>query len=543
MTTPNEKLAESLSTLAALQEDGRRIFRSSELSRTTRERLNRHGFIAPVMKGWWMTADPGAPLGNTTTWYASFWEFCSRYCTSRFGPGWHLSPETSLLLHAECTEIPSQIVIYALKGTNNEIKLLFNTSLFDYALRTGPMTGAIMVRDGLRLFTPAAALTRVQPAFFLRYPVEAQVALAAVRDASELLVPLLEGDHTVVAGRLVGALRRVGRSDMAEEIATTMTQAGHRIRESDPFDAGQALATIQPRTTPIVARLSGLWEAMRGPVIACFPAQSTEPISLEAYLQSVGDIYVRDAYHSLSIEGYRVTPELIDRVQDGRWSPANNREDGGDRDALAARGYWLAFQEVRVAVERILKEPESAASIASNAHRSWYRALFQPAVSAGLLEAVDLAGYRTHPVYIKNSRHVPPRAESVSDAMSTLFDLLDQEPEASVRAVLGHWLLGYIHPFPDGNGRIARFLMNAMLSSGGLPWIVIQTSNRDAYMEALEQASVGGNIGPFAAFLGECARGRSTPESAFETVDLAAEQPGNVMNPNATSKSASRTGS
>jgi len=41
-----------------------------------------------------------------------------------------------------------------------------------------------------------------------------------------------------------------------------------------------------------------------------------------------------------------------------------------------------------------------------------------------------------------------------------------------VRAVLGHWLFGYIHPYPDGNGRMARFLMNVVLASGGYSWTI-----------------------------------------------------------------------
>ena len=57
----------------------------------------------------------------------------------------------------------------------------------------------------------------------------------------------------------------------------------------------------------------------------------------------------------------------------------------------------------------------------------------------------------------------PPRWEVVGDAMATVFELLKSERAPSVKAVLGHWLLGYVHPFPDGNGRMARFLMNAML--------------------------------------------------------------------------------
>ena len=134
-------------------------------------------------------------------------------------------------------------------------------------------------------------------------------------------------------------------------------------------------------------------------------------------------------------------------------------------------------------------------------HRAWYRDLFQPAVAAGLLEPSQLAGYRTNPVYIQNSRHVPPRAESVRDAMPALFDLLEGENHAGVRAVLGHWMFGYIHPFPDGNGRVARFLMNAMLASGGYPWTVIRVEDRAEYMAALEAASVDQRIEAFAGFI------------------------------------------
>jgi Fic family protein len=129
--------------------------------------------------------------------------------------------------------------------------------------------------------------------------------------------------------------------------------------------------------------------------------------------------------------------------------------------------------------------------------------LFQPSVAAGILRPGALAGYRQHPVYLRGSRHVPPRWESLPDAMGTLFDLLEAETEPSVRAVLGHWLFGYIHPYPDGNGRMARFLMNAMLASGGYAWTVVRVEDRDRYMQALEAASVGSDIKPFASFLAE----------------------------------------
>jgi fido (protein-threonine AMPylation protein) len=507
----NEKLAASLHILRELQEDGRRIFHSSELSRTHRDRLKGAGFVTPVLKGWWMAANPAARPGDTTAWYASFWEFCSRYSSSRFGEAWNLSPEISLMIHAEATDVPRQVVIHTPAGDNHTIDLPFGTSLFNYRTGSIPDPDHLTIRDGLRLLTPEAALVRVQPAFFQQRPVEAQVALAGVRDPSDLLVHLLEEDRTVVAGRLVGALRRIGRQALADEIAETMARAGHRIRESDPFEADRPVPQIDPRTPAIVARMQAMWEAMRPAVVEVFP----DPPGVQAaapYLERLEAIYEQDAYHSLSIEGYRVTPRLIERVRTGAWDPDEDIGDRESRDALAARGYWQAFQRVKEAVAEVLADPGTAAEVAHEQHRGWYRELFQLTVAAGILKQAQLAGYRTSPVFIRNSRHVPPRPEVVRDAMPALFDLLGAEEHSSVRAVLGHWMFGYIHPFPDGNGRVARFLMNAMLASGGYPWTVIRMEERDEYMAALEAASVDADIRPFAAFVAGALR-RAVGES------------------------------
>lgn len=78
---------------------------------------------------------------------------------------------------------------------------------------------------------------------------------------------------------------------------------------------------------------------------------------------------------------------------------------------------------------------------------------------------------------------------------------MNDEPHSCVRAVLGHFLFVYIHPYMGGNGRIDRFLMNAMRASGGFPWTIIQTKHRNDYMVSLEKASVHKDIRPFAEFI------------------------------------------
>ena len=261
----------------------------------------------------------------------------------------------------------------------------------------------------------------------------------------------------------------------------------------------------------ISGRLRALWARSRGPVLSALPVPPGLPSGDAArrrYLDSVTAAYVDDAYHSLSIEGYRVTPELIERVRSGDWSPEMLAADRDQRDALAARGYWQAFQAVRASIEEVLGGADASGTFRA-VHGRWYFEMFQPFVAAGLYGAADLAAYRNRPVFLRGSRHVPPRVEVVGQAMETLFELLGEECEPVVRAVLGHWLFGYIHPYPDGNGRMARFLMNMMLASGGYPWTTIRVEDREAYMTALEAASQAQDIVPFAEFVGEAMRSRS----------------------------------
>jgi fido (protein-threonine AMPylation protein) len=502
MATPNEKLAASLDRLKELQAEGRRVFESKELTRVHRDRLIKNGFLREVVKGWLVTTNPGADEGDTTPWYTSFWEFCARYCNKRFGRNWHLSPEQSLLLHGENTIIPRQVVVYAQKGTNNTVNLLFDTSLYDLkqAKKQWPPPADFTIRDGLRLYAPAAALIRVPEHFFQRAPVEAQVVLASFRDASELTSRLLEGGHTAVASRLAGAFKRVGRPAIASEIIKAMKAADYDVRETDPFAPQQRLASLSLGISPVVGRVKILWDLMRTPVLELAPPSPGLPKDKDAYLSFIDDLYKSDAYHSLSIEGYTVTPGLIERVRSGDWNPDSNPDDRQSLNALAARGYWQAFRRVKETVSKLIRGVDAGALVRED-HRDWYREMFQPAVAAGLLRPAVLAGYRNQPVYLKASRHVPPRWEAVADAMSALFDLLEQEDVPFVRTVLGHWMLGYIHPYHDGNGRMARFLMNAMLAAGGYPWTVIRVEDRGAYLDALESASSELSIGPFATFI------------------------------------------
>jgi Fic family protein len=269
----------------------------------------------------------------------------------------------------------------------------------------------------------------------------------------------------------------------------------------NPFDVHISLPELKPGSAHAV-RIESLWDLYREIVVSYFPESPGLDKDPDAYLKMVDDMYQSDAYHSLSIENYSVTTELIEKVRSGRWNMENDPVSREQMNAMAARGYWLASKSVKKSIRSIL-EGGLAGEVIEKDHGKWYKELFSPSVQAGIISPASLAGYRIGQVYISRSRHVPMNKDAARESMPVYFNLLKQEKHAGVRAILGHFFFVYIHPYMDGNGRMARFLMNAMLASGGYPWTIIPVESRNTYMNALEQASVNENINPFSKYISE----------------------------------------
>jgi hypothetical protein len=494
------RLATSLEQLKALQRQGTVAIRARQLSRVHRERLVRNGFLREVMKGWYIPTHPEEAAGESTAWCAAYWPFAAQYLEHRFGEQWCLGAEQSLLLHVGERSPPPQLLVRATTGSNKPTAWPHGMSVFDSRLKL-PEAAQRSRLEGLRVYTLSAALVHSPRAMFRDKPVEMRAALAMLPEATDLVRHLLDDGKSATAGWLAGAFRSIGRAEIADRIVAAGRSAGFIVREEDPFATPSPLQFAGRPVSPYVSRMQMQWQAMRPKVLEQFPAPPARP-DKASYLQAVQDAYTADAYHSLSIEGYQVSDALIERVRSGVWNPERNEEDRRNRNALAARGYWQAFQRVVTSVTRVL-DGANAGEIAAADHPSWYQELFGPSVVAGLLKPGDLAGYRNGPVFIRRSMHVPPPHEAVRDMLPEFFTLLAAEPEPAVRVVLGHFFFVYAHPYFDGNGRMGRFLMNLMVASGGWPWTLVTVQTRDTYMSALEQASVHQDIVPFARYLAE----------------------------------------
>lgn len=110
---------------------------------------------------------------------------------------------------------------------------------------------------------------------------------------------------------------------------------------------------------------------------------------------------------------------------------------------------------------------EDPATAFAQEHCTWQAQLLASSASAGDVCAEYLGHYRRRSRYRRGRAHTPPRHEAMRDLLPVLFELLGEEPDARVAAVLGHWLLTLLAPFEHGNRRLALALSQQLLTTAG----------------------------------------------------------------------------
>lgn len=495
---PSEKLAASLREANEVAMEG--VVKSTSLKRKHRALLSDAGCLTEIIRGWYLLTAPETNEGSTA-WFGGYWAFLKYYLSDRFGDdGYCLSAESSIDVLSGTTAIPSQLAIFTKKASNAVLNLPHNLSVLF-------MTGAKNIPDqpikvnGVNALPMDHAVCMLSPSYFRNHPQNIEIVLKQVSlPVSRLSAILLEKDFVASAQRIIGAYKAVGEHEKAKSMKSDLEAVGHQVLEVNPLNQYKPMLTGLKFTSPYAGRIRVLWQTMKADIESVVPHCENMRIGNEKLLKRVEQLHKIDAYHSLSIEGYQVTEELIQKIESGVWSSEREQTGKDQVNKLAAQGYLKAFITVTESIKKMM-ERESPGEVVEKELDGWYRELFTPMFRANMLPPERAAGYRRGPAYIKNSRFVPPPYTAVIDCMEEFFRLLKEETHPFVRAILGHFIFTFIHPYLDGNGRIGRFIMNAMLVSGGLPWTVIRNTERSGYMEALETASVHGDIVPFVNFI------------------------------------------
>ena len=199
------------------------------------------------------------------------------------------------------------------------------------------------------------------------------------------------------------------------------------------------------------------------------------PFSDENLLRQIQDFYRVDCtWSSNAIEGSTYTlSETKILLEDGLTA-------GGKplRDAIAVIGHGKAYDYMFSIL--------SASCVREN------DILYMHSLLSGSLENNAKAGkYRNNPILVTGSKYSTAAYKDIPKKMSLLLrdqDRLLVNNHPVVAAAKMHKEFVFIHPFGDGNGRIARLLMNCILLQHGFLPISIPPVLRNEYVQSLEKA-------------------------------------------------------
>lgn len=185
-----------------------------------------------------------------------------------------------------------------------------------------------------------------------------------------------------------------------------------------------------------------------------------------------GLVRIMNTYYSNLIEGHDTRPRDIERALAGQFDGAGERRN---LQLEAAAHVRVQAQIDRMATGGGLPEPASA-DFLRWIHREFYREAPEALLrvqGAGLAFVMTPGEWRSRPEHdVAVGRHLPPSSARVPDFMRHFearyrFDGMGKAGRIVAMAA-AHHRFNYIHPFPDGNGRVSRLMSHAMALAAGI---------------------------------------------------------------------------
>lgn len=500
-TKKQEKLAEAVSALKELlrspeHTSGWAIHPGSALSTGHKILLRTAGYLKPITDSWYYISEPGYnEWHQPLNWNKAYWDFVRGYMDEKYQDNWCLSSDMSLLFRSANGLIPRFLTVRSERARTRAVSL---PHMREIMIVAGKQPEGV-VRDpvhGVRLYPLGWALLTASPWFYTEYPTEARTCLALLGDAQEVTETAIAQGFPRGAGRVAGALESIGNPVMADEIILDMRRHGYSVKKQNPFAED---AWIPMDRSAISSRIRLMWKKMRPAVLEAGQRHgiSPEDRTVREIKELMDTVYTPDAVNTLILQGYSITQQQLIEAEWMNWEKVRKLEKEQRLNATAARGYRNAFDLFEAEILDVLTGGNEPYTLIRSVEY-WHDRMSMPMFRQELCPLDDCQGFRERPGYVRDSDHIPVDGDFVEDAMSTLVSEVYEEPDAFVRAVLGHFFILYIHPFIWNNAVMARLFMNSQLLTEGYPWTTVPAQMDKEYHKAMEKAKVSGEIGEFA---------------------------------------------
>ena len=232
------------------------------------------------------------------------------------------------------------------------------------------------------------------------------------------------------------------------------------------------------------------------------------PLPPEVVARVEQKLRIESSYHSNAVEGNSLTlGETRSLILHGLTAHGKPM-----RDHLDIQGHDQAVK----AIERAIEEEEQLTEVfIRNLHRVLLKEPYEnKAITPDgqpTTHPITPGEYKTTPNNVRTStgeiyHFTPP--EQVKPAMSDLIDWhRDREAAGEHPVIIAatfHYRFVRIHPFDDGNGRMARLLMNLILIRHGYTVAIVRSDRRDRYLQELERADQTEDLAQFIDYVASC---------------------------------------
>jgi len=330
----------------------------------------------------------------------------------------------------------------------------------------GPVQGDIAIGAGVHVASrPRALLDNTRPTRKRGERPAATLSRAELADWIDHLCAV-DGSNTLGAHR-----------DTAETLADTLGASPERVEALNEL-IGAALGTRESTSgsAAMKARSAGLpydqsritrFELLAGHlrnVVTTHPA-----LPVDASRRATLPFW--EAYFSNFIEGTEFTPDEAERIVFEGEVPPTRPEDA--HDILGT--YRLVSDETE------MRRRTANADDFIELLQDWHRHVLggRPDKRPG--------EFKLHPNQAGTTLFVAP--ELVEGTLRRSYEILQSLTTPTQRGTFSAFVVAEVHPFDDGNGRLARTVMNAEYVAGDEQRAVIPTVSRNDYLRALRRLS------------------------------------------------------